>query len=85
MDIGSENNYSFLFIASLPLCVSLSPWKEGIQGLGKAWQSSPDAPLLPGTRVLAAVLGKLKTSISKPGALQFPMSCGPCTHLMFRN
>lgn len=34
MHIGSENNYSFLFIANLSLCVSLSPWKVWIQGLG---------------------------------------------------
>ena len=53
-----------LFKLNISMCVSLSPWKMWIQGLGEAWQGWPDGSLL------------LKTSISKPGALQFPVSCG---------
>lgn len=71
-----------LFISNISLCVSLSPWKVWIQGQGRSLARLPDASLLPGTCVLVAILGKLKTSISKPGAPQFPVSCGPCTCFM---
>lgn len=80
MHIRSENNYSFLFIANLSLCVSLSPWKVWIQGLRGSLARLTRCPTPTRNLCLRSHSWQTADIYFQTGAPQFPVNCATCTY-----